>query len=221
MTKFERLLSELNRLYTIFNEHFYHREIKTLPVLTVQTNGHYRNAMAWCSQRKIWLDHEKNEYHYEIAICSEYLFLPPEEICVNLLHEMVHLYANEQGIKTVSRGNTYHNQRFKEIAEEHGLCIEYNNRIGWSITKPTPDTLDFLKKNIDYEVFILTRGEHSPRDDEISSRGEEGEPKKDKEKSKKKSSRKYVCPKCGTIVRATKEVNIKCADCDTVFVEVC
>ena len=27
-------------------------------------------------------------------------------------------------------------------------------------------------------------------------------------------TRKYVCPVCGMIVRATKEVHIKCGDCD-------
>lgn len=35
------------------------------------------------------------------------------------------------------------------------------------------------------------------------------------------SSRKYVCPCCGTIIRATKEVRVICADCDCEFQEEC
>ena len=33
-------------------------------------------------------------------------------------------------------------------------------------------------------------------------------------KSSKQSSRKYVCPCCGLIIRATKEVRVQCMDCE-------
>lgn len=33
------------------------------------------------------------------------------------------------------------------------------------------------------------------------------------------SSRKYVCPCCGAIIRATKEVHVICAECDVEFQE--
>ena len=36
---------------------------------------------------------------------------------------------------------------------------------------------------------------------------------------KSSSTRKYVCPCCHTSVRATKQVNIMCADCDEYMVE--
>jgi len=35
----------------------------------------------------------------------------------------------------------------------------------------------------------------------------------------KSSSRKYVCPKCGMIIRATKKVKVICADCDELLIE--
>ena len=35
----------------------------------------------------------------------------------------------------------------------------------------------------------------------------------------KSSSRKYVCPNCGCIIRATKEVHIICGECEVEFVE--
>ena len=33
----------------------------------------------------------------------------------------------------------------------------------------------------------------------------------------KSNSRKYVCPKCKTIIRATRAVNVVCGDCDIPF----
>jgi predicted RNA-binding Zn-ribbon protein involved in translation (DUF1610 family) len=35
-------------------------------------------------------------------------------------------------------------------------------------------------------------------------------------KSKNRSI-KYVCPQCGTIIRATREVNVVCGDCGEAF----
>lgn len=35
----------------------------------------------------------------------------------------------------------------------------------------------------------------------------------------KQSTRKYVCPMCGTIIRATKEVHVVCGDCEVEFEE--
>ena len=35
----------------------------------------------------------------------------------------------------------------------------------------------------------------------------------------KQSSRKYVCPGCGAIIRATKEVYVICGECELPFVE--
>ena len=43
-----------------------------------------------------------------------------------------------------------------------------------------------------------------------------GAPKPPKAKS---STRRWVCPKCGTIIRSTKEVRVICADCMELFVK--
>lgn len=34
---------------------------------------------------------------------------------------------------------------------------------------------------------------------------------------KPSSTRKYFCPSCGMSIRATRDVRIKCADCDTLM----
>ena len=43
--------------------------------------------------------------------------------------------------------------------------------------------------------------------------------KKAKRKTVKSHSIKYTCPCCGNSVRATKVVNIRCADCDIMMEE--
>lgn len=59
-----------------------------------------------------------------------------------MLHEMVHLYCREHGIKEVSRGGSYHNKRFKEIAEAHGLtCVQCGSH-GWNTT-PGDNLLEY------------------------------------------------------------------------------
>lgn len=212
MTQLEKINAELNRLFDVFNKHYYKDEIKK-PVIAVQTNGKDSSTMGWCTCNKVWKDSTKNEFYYEITICSEYLFRNVEEICSTLLHEMVHLYCNEKNIKNTSRGHTYHNKRFKEVAENHGLIVEYDKRIGWSITKLTDEAKAFVEANTSKEVFTLTRNRHGAVEKPLGEGGEEEDPKP------KQSMRKYVCPACGTIIRATKEVNVKCADCDELFVK--
>ena len=45
---------------------------------------------------------------------------------------------------------------------------------------------------------------------------EGGENKPTKAKS---STRRWVCPKCHTIIRSTKEVRVMCADCGEMFIQ--
>lgn len=221
MTPLEKINTELNRLFDVFNKHYYGGEISK-PVIAAQTNGKVGDAMGWCTCNKVWKDNESNEYFYEITICSEYLYRDIEGICSTLLHEMVHLYCNEKGIKSTSRGRSYHNKRFKEVAEQHGLVISYDSRIGWSITELSEESKALVKETANKEVFKLTRGRHkgsnSPEIPAADEGGEEPTDEGGEEAPKpKQSTRKYVCPTCGTIIRATKEVRVKCADCDELF----
>lgn len=233
MTSLERLNDELNRLFDLFNTEFYSGQLRK-PVIAVQTNGgrgRQRLSMGWCTCDKIWKDHSTNDYYYEITICSEYLYRSVEEICSTLLHEMVHLYCNEQGIKDTSRGNTYHNKRFKELAESHGLTVSYDERIGWSCTRLSEGAAAFVEENADKSVFVVTRERHSPPQAAITpteaSEGEGreidgGEPENGAQGATeppktKQILRKYVCPKCGCIIRASREVNVICGECKVPF----
>lgn len=65
MTQFQSINAELNRLFNMFNDHYYNNEIGK-PVITVQSNGKSRNVMGWCSCKKVWKNSEKNQFYYEI-----------------------------------------------------------------------------------------------------------------------------------------------------------
>ena len=127
---------------------------------------------------------------------------PFEATCQTLLHEMVHLQNLKDNIQDTSRSGKYHNKRFKETAEKYGLCVEKSEKYGYCITSFTTETARWFQAEY-------------PNDDGFTLHRDTAA-KADKKKS---STKKYVYPVCGTIVRATKTVNISCADCEVEFIE--
>ena len=50
----------------------------------------------------------------------------------------------ETGIEDTSNNGVYHNRRFKEQAEAHGLTVDHHEKYGWTITSPSEELLDFI-----------------------------------------------------------------------------
>lgn len=196
------VIASLENLFQKFNEKFYAGKLQA-PVITVSpdTTG---GAYGWCTAWKAWKDSPEatsDEGYYEINLCAEHLTRPFEQICGTLLHEMVHLYNLYEGVQDTSRGGTYHNKRFKEAAEQRGLHIEKSEKYGWTITTLNEEGKAFVE-SLNHEGFDFFRTPIPP----AMKRSGGGS-----------SSRKYVCPRCGCIIRATKEVRVICADCDVEF----
>ena len=95
-----------------------------------------------------------------------------------------------------------HNKRFKAEAEKRDLHIEYDSRIGWRITEPTENLIDFI---IEQSWGDIRMG----RTEGLVFRGPGGGSKNgngggvDGGEPKKSSTRKYICPQCKQSVRAT------------------
>ena len=195
------VIEELENLFSKFNARFFADKLEK-PVITVSPD-HTRGAYGWCTGWKAWKAGE-DEGHYEINLCAEYLNRPFEETCGTLIHEMVHLQNLQDGVQDTSRSGTYHNKKFKETAEAHGLTVEKGEKYGWHKTTLSPEALEFVQ-SLGKQGFTLVR----PRP--LSLKGSS--------KGGGSSSRKYVCPCCGAIIRATKEVRVICADCDCEFQE--
>ena len=153
---------------------------------------------------KEWRQNGKERH--EITISADYIGTRTvEETITTLMHEMVHLYCCQNDIQDTSRSGTYHNKRFKQAAEAHGLDIAEAPKIGWSVTKPKPSTQQWIRDNINIRSFAIYRANANNQTKGGTSKT-------------RQSSRKYVCPCCGLIARLTKEAAIKCVECDEVMI---
>lgn len=195
----------LENAYKVLNQQFFDGELSKV-VITVQSSpkayGHYTTWDAW---------NEEKQGFREINIGAETLNRPIGNVIATLLHEMVHHYCDIKGIKDTSRGGVYHNKRFKEQAEMRGLVLDYDPRIGFSITYPGLMLMDLINMQGWENVNLARNGGYSAAGGSGGSAGvETGKPKS--------STRKYICTYCGCSVRATKTVNIGCLDCGTVMV---
>ena len=205
IVKTSRLAGQLEKLYNKLNTDFFSGELIP-PVITIQSTprayGHYTLFDAWSV---------KGEGRRELNIGAGTLDRPIELTITTLLHEMCHQYNNEVlNTQDVSRGNTYHNKRFKQTAEEHGLTVTRSDKYGWSHTTPSDLLLDWiLNNNIqdiklsrnDFTGLRIAGGNHiangSPPITRIGT----------------SNSRRYVCPRCNMIARTTRAARLICGDC--------
>ena len=202
--KVSEITEFLENAYDILNAKYFEGGLSKV-VITVQSSpkayGHYTTYEAWT---------DSNSGFKEINISAENLDRPIENIIATLIHEMVHHFCAIKGIQDCSRGGTYHNKRFREQAEKRGLKIDYDTKIGFSITSPSEELIEFVEE-MGWGKLNLSRRDESEAfggDNGISgSGGNLGKTKKPT------STRKYICPICHNSVRATKNVNIGCLDC--------
>lgn len=195
------IIKQLESLFSSLNQKFYNNELP-MPIITVSPDT-TKGAYGWCTSWKAWKevtshtkDENSSEGFYEINICAEYLQRPFIETAQTLLHEMAHLYNCIHEIKDTSRGGTYHNKKYAVTATAHGLNVAEHDKYGWTITTLNDEAKAYIE-SMNITTFEVHR-EKLPK----------------KSGTSKQSSRKYVCPICGCIVRATKEVNIICGDCN-------
>ena len=209
LTTYNRVATYLNKVFDLLNEEFFESEL-VRPTITIQSTpkayGHFSlREDTWVS--KLGATHEIN-------IGAGTLARPIEEVAATLLHEMVHYYNHIKGIQDCSRGGTYHNRRFRDCAEARGLIVGHHEKYGWTVTSPSDALLQFcldndlsdilINRNEFYGVRVPVGGTNSGTNVPVPPR--------------KSSTRKYICPCCGMSVRATKNVNIGCLDCEAQMV---
>ena len=208
LTSYNRVAGYLNKIFDLLNATFFENALSR-PTITIQSTpkayGHFS------LREDTWVS--KLGGTHEINIGAGTLSRPIEEVVATLLHEMVHYYNYERGVQDCSRGNTYHNRKFKIEAEARGLVVEHSERNGWNRTSPSERLLDFVIDNGLTDILINRNEEGGFQ---ITGTGtHNGFPIS---LPKKSSTRKYICPCCGMSIRATREVNIACLDCDETMV---
>lgn len=198
ITTMSEMGAGLMQAFNAINKHFYNDKLEK-PIITVK-EGKKKNAYGWIETSKNWIQGKTERY--EINISCDYIGeRTVAETISTLMHEMAHLYNIQNEIKDTSRAGIYHNTKFKETAEAHGLQISYNEHIGWSLTRLTEETEKWVNENINikgFSVYKLTK--------EKISKGTA---------KPKQSMRKLVCPCCGLIARVTKpNVKLLCVKCN-------
>jgi len=196
-------------MFKLLNATYFNGELER-PVITILTD-HTGGAYGWITVGKVWSDKDQR-YYREINLCAEYLNRPPELVITTLHHEMCHLWNIEHGIQDTSRKGTYHNTRFRDVAEEGGLIVTQHPVYGWCITEPSPAFTELVKKNCRAGCFKLERMKtYRDGTPKVTKPGADG--RETTVTRTKQASRKYICPACAVSVRATKDVNIICGDC--------
>ncbi len=211
-TTYNRATQYLNKIFKLINSEYFDNELE-MPTITIQsTVGAYGHV----TTSKVWKTETGTE-SYELNIGADYLSRPIENVVATMIHEAVHLYCLQNGIKDTSNRGVYHNKRFKEIAESKGhLQIDKHEKYGWTITSPTEDTIDFCIANGLTEILVCRNTGYTFVGIGTGKAGNAG--KATPTAPKKSSSIKWVCPCCNTIIRSTKIVNVICGDCGEQFV---
>lgn len=145
-----------------------------------------------------WIMGEKKEQVDELALNPEF-FQNPLEVVDTILHELVHVYCKQNGIKDTSRNGYYHNQKFKKIAEEFGLsCIATDS--GWN-TSPegNESNLESINSRLPYPV--------------TSDMIRKGDSKRRAPSTPRRKPHEYTCDSCNTTVKH-KEIHVfYCVEC--------
>lgn len=197
------LIGELYKAFNYLNRDLFQGELPE-PVILIQSKGNRKLTLGWCTMEKVWKNETTQEERYEINLVAEGINRGLIPVITTLLQQMVHLYNLENGIKDTSRGFTYYNKNYKEVAVNHGLNVEYGDKVGWGITTMQQSTIELVKSyRLNQKVFTMGRLMVVEQEEE---------------KKKRNKSRKYICPKCDTVVRSATEVNILCGDCRTPFI---
>ena len=199
--KYIETVKYLAKLYDYCNDNLFKGELRK-PVITVQRDERNKTN-GGVSLQKVWKENDKDDGDYELNMTAQQLNRPINEIVATMIHEMVHHYAKVNNMQDCSRSGTYHNKLFKRLAEMHGLNVECMPTIGWSHTTLTKDTAKlietFVKDNPETLIYCspVFKGQTV----------------------KTTSTRKYECPCCHNSVRATKQLNIVCGDCNQVMLD--
>ena len=212
VTSMSRLVNQLEKMFRALNADLFNNELDT-PVITVtpssRSYAHYTPWNAW---------ETKDEHRREINIASGTLDRPLEAITASLLHEMVHMYNDTVlNVQDVSRGGTYHNKAFARACEEHGLICTKTDKYGWSHTEPSDDLIEWLLNHDELREIEMCRTDPTLTAVGIGSHASSGGIQII---STNNHHHKYICPCCGSSVRATKDVRIMCMDCFVQMIKV-
>lgn len=139
------MINELSKCFQKANAKYFNNALPE-PVITIAPR-HSKGVLGYITIDKVWsqIPPEKSvvdpdepivvSTNYELAIISEGLNRPIENVMCTLVHEMCHLYNLENNIKDGS--GKIHNKHFKSVAESCDLIVEKGQGVGYGVTSPS------------------------------------------------------------------------------------
>lgn len=208
ITNMSRLVNQLEKCFRLLNQDFFNGELPTPIITVIPTPKAYAHYVPY----NIWETKENSKR--EINIASGTLNRPLENIVASLLHEMVHMFNDcVLNIQDTSRNGTYHNRQFAQQAEAHGLIVTRSYKYGYAHTEPADSLLEWLLEHDELREIDICRSNPIYTAIGVGTRSSNGGEISTTTAYKNSHSRRYICPCCHTIVRATKTVNLICGDC--------
>lgn len=216
ITKMSRLASLLEKLFRDLNADVFDNQLDT-PIITISPT---KRAFAHYTPFDAWNVGEQGKR--EVNVASGTLNRPLENIVASLLHEMVHMYNDTiLNVQDCSRGGTYHSKKFATAAASHGLIVTRSEKYGYAHTELNDEMILWLLEHDEFREIEMCRDYYAPDGTSSGAKTADGGRGNITVTTtvSKSSSRRYVCPCCGMIIRATKQVNVICGDCMTKLIE--
>jgi hypothetical protein len=207
-------VNTLTVLYEAFgklNKYYFNNELPTVIILITDTERRY--AYGWFTVNTMWTDDRDNHTMHEISLSAHALKKGSHFMIGVLLHEMIHLFCSQKGIKDTSNGYTYHNSKFKEESEKRGLKFNQNEPCkinGWydtDLTEGGEKVIDSF--NLNLNAFAISRDSCQRIYDNELPGSKEKEPKIVKNTTRTE----YECPACDMKFKGKKGLNLICGDC--------
>lgn len=214
-TKMSRAISIIEKIYNSTNEDFWQGQLPPVIVTCQSSPGSFGHS----TMSRVW--RRKEDDLFELNIACEVMNFPIEEILDTVIHEQIHIYCRVNSISEVSRHGSYHNKKFKDLAEVHGLiCVYTGSAYGWNTTAKDNEKLLEYALEKGYTELQISRKSSRPLRIAVGGTALQGGLRPQGEK-RPSSTRKLICPGgCGQTVRATKKVNIICGCCMVTMIEV-
>ena len=208
ITNMSRLVNQLEKCFRLLNQVFFNNELPTPIITVIPTPKAYAHYVPY----DIW--DTKDDSKREINIASGTLNRPLENVIASLLHEMVHMYNDcILNVQDTSRNGTYHNRQFAKQAESHGLIVSRSEKYGYAHTAPADSLLEWVLNHNELREIEICRSNPFYNAVGVGTHASNGGTVSTATANKNSHSRRYICPCCHTIVRATKIVNIICGNC--------
>lgn len=189
---YNNIKRELQFIFRVLNENIFHNQFLA-PQIYIKSNSRCKN---WsCNPFG-------DKGQYIITIHEEKLEDDFEIILMQMLHQMIHIYCFENGLKDTSRNMRYHNRIFYQEGVKRGLLFFFEPKKG------------YITEGIKQEVKELFASEFQEEKKIREALKKDKELTVEKNKPVKPFPIKMKCPICGMKARAKKQGVLICGKCN-------